>query len=553
MAFLQDRPQALLLEGPEAVLDQLAVPGVEPGAMGLHRVVAQRRDQAAERREGAGVRGHDDARDAALPRERARVHGAGAAVGDQREPAQVVAALHRDQAQRAQHARVGDLHDAVGGLERREAEPPADGLHRAPGEVGADTNSPAIEPRRVQVAQHEVGVGHGGQRAALAVAGRAGDGARALRAHLERADLVHARERATACADGLHRHHGQAHREIGQLPLRRGLGRAIADEAHVGGGAAHVESEGTIDPECARHVGGRGDPRGGAGERHGERARLGRGHRHHAARRVQQAQGGAARGAAERGGEPVDVAGGQRHHARVQRGRAGALVFPELRVDLARDRDVAEVRLDRPPERLLVRRIGVGVEQAHRHRLHPFGPQGGDDPFELAGGERGLHGAVRPHPLGDLEAPAAGHQRRHPRGQLEAVEMRAVHPRDLEDVAEAARGDEADRRDAPLHDGVGDGGGAVGERGAGLARPQQRAQAVEYSLRPVVGHRGHLARPHLSGDVVDGDDVGEGAPHVHADAEAAHARIEAPVTCGRPTWAAGTSDRRRPGRRARRS
>ena len=147
-------------------------------------------------------------------------------------------------------------------------------------------------------------------------------------------------------------------------------------------------------------------------------------------------------------------------------------------------------------------------------------------PFELAGRERRLHGAVRPHPLGDLEAPAARHQRLRPRGQLEAIEMRAVHPRDLEHVAEAARGDEAHRGDAPLHDGVGDGGGAVGERGAGLARPQQRAQAVEHALRAVVGHRGHLARAHLPGDVVHGDDVGEGAPHVHADAEAAHARIE---------------------------
>jgi len=71
--------------------------------------------------------------------------------------------------------------------------------------------------------------------------------------------------------------------------------------------------------------------------------------------------------------------------------------------------------------------------------------------------------------------------------------MRAVHTRDLEDVAEAAGGDEAHRGDTAFHDGVGDGGGAVGERGAGLARPQQRAQAVEHPLGPVVGHRGDLA------------------------------------------------------------
>jgi hypothetical protein len=177
---------------------------------------------------------------------------------------------------------------------------------------------------------------------------------------------------------------------------------------------------------------------------------------------VQQAQRRAARGVAERGGESAQVPIGERHHAGVQRGRAGALVLAELRVDLARDRHVSEVRLEHPPERLLVRRIGVGVEQAHRDRLHALRPQGGDD-TPSSPGASGSHGAVRPHLLGDLEAGGAALAAPAGAGSSEAIEMRAVHARDLEHVAEAARGDEAHRATRPLHDGIGDGGAVASE------------------------------------------------------------------------------------------
>ncbi len=57
-----------------------------------------------------------------LPRERAGVKRSRAAIGDEGEAAKVVAALHGDQPQRAQHARIGDLHHAVRGGGEREAE-----------------------------------------------------------------------------------------------------------------------------------------------------------------------------------------------------------------------------------------------------------------------------------------------------------------------------------------------------------------------------------------------------------------------------------------------
>ena len=67
------------------------------------------RDEA-ERREHAGRLRDEHGADAELFGERARVERTGAAERDEREPARIVAALDRDDAQRAQHLSVHDLH-----------------------------------------------------------------------------------------------------------------------------------------------------------------------------------------------------------------------------------------------------------------------------------------------------------------------------------------------------------------------------------------------------------------------------------------------------------
>ncbi len=105
----------------------------------------------------------------------------------------------------------------------------------------------------------EVGVGDGGPVAAAAVARRAGIGARRLGADLEQAQLVETGEAATTGADldEVDRRHG--HREPGALleavdagDLERvgQLRLAAGDEAGLGGRAAHVEAEQSIDAEA---------------------------------------------------------------------------------------------------------------------------------------------------------------------------------------------------------------------------------------------------------------------------------------------------------------
>ena len=80
---------------------------------------------------------HQDARDADLLGEGHRVHGAGAAEGDQGEVARVVAALDRDLADGRRHPRHGDADDALGQRLDAEAADAAgqrgDGLARAAG------------------------------------------------------------------------------------------------------------------------------------------------------------------------------------------------------------------------------------------------------------------------------------------------------------------------------------------------------------------------------------------------------------------------------------
>ena len=91
-----------------------------------HIVVAQVREQHAERREHARRAGNDDVADADLARDRDRVQRPRAAIGHEREVAGVEAALGGDALHRVGHGGGGDAQDAVGGLRRAHAERLAD-------------------------------------------------------------------------------------------------------------------------------------------------------------------------------------------------------------------------------------------------------------------------------------------------------------------------------------------------------------------------------------------------------------------------------------------
>ena len=146
-----------------------------------------------------------DALDAGLGRVADRVARGRAAVREQREVARVVAALDRRAAQQVGHVRVHDPVHARGGLLDRLAEPLGERLERAHRGVAVERHRPAEEVVGVEIAEDQVRVGDGRQRAAAAVARRPRARARGRRPDLEHADRVDPRDRAAAGADALDR------------------------------------------------------------------------------------------------------------------------------------------------------------------------------------------------------------------------------------------------------------------------------------------------------------------------------------------------------------
>ena len=221
----------------------------------------------------------------------------------------------------------------------------------------------------------------------------------------------------------------------------------------------------------------------------------------------------------EAGDQVVQVARGERHDGRVEHRGARALVLAELRVDLARDREVAEVGLQRQPERVLVSRVRIRVEQADRDTLDAAGLELRHHGLDLRQGKGDEHRAVGTDPLADLETEVARHQGLGLGGQIEPVEVAAVLARDLEDITEAPRGDEPHRRPAPLDDGIRHERGPMSQ-----ARPRRRlrpegGEAVQHRCRRARRGRRHLARPHRARRIPR-HQVREGPTHVDADPDA---------------------------------
>ena len=110
---------------------------------------------------------------------------------------------------------------------------------------------PAGEVGRVDAAEDEVRVGHGRPRAAAAVAGGAGVGARALRPDAQAAGLG-VGERAAAGPDRVDVHDATSGAGSPRARLRGDVGLAVDDEADVEARAAHVDADQVRPAEDAR-------------------------------------------------------------------------------------------------------------------------------------------------------------------------------------------------------------------------------------------------------------------------------------------------------------
>ena len=118
-----------------------------------------------------------------------------------------------------------------------------DAINRPLGRGGVELARAAEEIRRVEIAEHEVGVGDGGGLAALAVAGRPRHRAGALRADMQDAASIDPGDRAAASADRGDIEAVQGDTVGADLAVHDQRCLALDDEADIGAGAAHVERD----------------------------------------------------------------------------------------------------------------------------------------------------------------------------------------------------------------------------------------------------------------------------------------------------------------------
>ena len=201
----------------------VAVEAVEHQVDGLHQVVAQVGDHAAERRGDAG-KARDQRASSGRSRGSARRHAA-------RRRRRTASRRTSPDRARARSRRAGS-HRPCGRRRRarsrprhrpREAERRSDMLHdRALRGLDVERFQFAAERTlRIDAAEHHVGVGQGRPRVALTVAGRPRHRAGALRPDLQQAAAIDPGDRAAARADGGDLHHRGADDEA---ELDRGLG-----------------------------------------------------------------------------------------------------------------------------------------------------------------------------------------------------------------------------------------------------------------------------------------------------------------------------------------
>ncbi len=535
--------------GPDAVPAQLAgqarrgapVPGREPGQQRRlqhpqHRarlVDPQIGGDQPGRGEQPGVAGHQHAAQARFPEQQAGVQRPGAAERDQGVLAGIDAALDRHPAQRRGHLRHRHLHDAVRGVLGAQAEPPAGLCHRAARRARVQREAAGERRVRRQRARYHVRVGHGGAVASPPERGRAGGRAGALRADPQPAGPVHPGDAAAARSG-----RDDVDRRAEDRVVPHGLGgrdrrHAVADQAHIQRGPAHVEGH-----EPAQAVAGAQghrprDAGRGAGEHQPVRLAVGplggqapAAGLHDQQRRIE---------AEPRRPRPQlrEVAAHDRAQSRVERRRRR----PRVLTELARhrgghgDRHLGQPLGQRLGQRVLVAGVEVAEQEADRHRGGLPLRDLADHPADLILRQWDQHLAAAGQPLGHLDPVPPRHQLARPR-LLQVVDGGAGAVAVAQNVAEPAGRRQHDAGQAAGQQRVGGDRGAVEQhpdvpgRHPRGGQPGHRALEGEPGIGGRGGHLGRLDQP-TGGDR---DGVGVGAARVdrHDPAGAGGTRHAAP-------------------------
>ena len=211
--------------------------------LGVLEDVQDVRRRGAERAPGGGglpLR-HDYLAYAELAREDARVRGPGAAEGEKHKVARVEAFLHRDLADDVGHLQLDDAAYAGGALDRAHADLRAERSDRVARRFALELHPAAREIVRIEIAEHELRVGHRGHAAAAPITDRTGKRAGTVRADGHGARFrLHANEAAATGADRLQVDLGEEVLVLIGVGDEGVGGLALEDDRHVERRAAHV-------------------------------------------------------------------------------------------------------------------------------------------------------------------------------------------------------------------------------------------------------------------------------------------------------------------------
>ena len=294
---------------------------------------------------------------------------------------------------------------------RSDAEPFGDRVHRAGRGLFVEPLPAPEETLRVEVSEHEVGVGHGGRGSAPTVTGRPGIGAGAPRAHVQHPARVDVGNRASPGADARDVETVQRDALAGHPPVGRHGGFAVHDEGHVRARAAHVEGNQVRMLENAACVARRGHAAGRAREdaARGEPDRVS--DRRETAVRLHDEHGPGIARLCQARFEAPEIALEDGSDVGIDHRRADPLEFLDLRKHLRREADVCRRHL--PGERLrrdtLVLGTAPGVQEAHGNRLDLRVGEGADGRAQRATVNRRPHAPVGPDSLAHGQAQMAGY------------------------------------------------------------------------------------------------------------------------------------------------
>ena len=177
-ASLKQKLRCLLFHHLETGSESLPIEGGDQAGLGARQLESERADQQTERRHHAGAGGKYDARNFQLAGHAHGMRRAGAAECHHAGAAIIEAALRGMDAEGARHVFIDDLMHAPGGAINCHTERLGDAcIYRGACRRDIELHIAAEEKIRIEIAEHQIGIGQRRLAAAFAVARRARIGA----------------------------------------------------------------------------------------------------------------------------------------------------------------------------------------------------------------------------------------------------------------------------------------------------------------------------------------------------------------------------------------